>query len=110
MASIANKTFHSAENIASNISSDSKFIFQNTSDFIGFLKVENYVAGTYTVKIQHSPNKVDWFDLVSFVAVSSNGVQSVSTTDPVYPHVRSDVAVVGGDADITVQLWFDPNK
>ena len=110
MASIENVTFLNAVNVASNTSTDSQTVPQNSTSFIGFLKLENYVAGTYTVIIEHSADKASWETLASFAAASADGFEYVQITDSVLPQVRANITVAGGDADLTVQLWYDPNK
>lgn len=99
-----------SDNIASNTSSTSQTTSQKSTQFVGFLKVENHAAGTYTVKIEHSGNGVDWADLVSFTAISADGSEYINVTTSVLPNVRASVEVTSGDADITVDLFFDPNK
>lgn len=110
MASIARTKLITQVNIAANTTSDSQTLPQKATDFVAFLKIENYVAGTYNVTIEHSGNGVDYTALASFAALSANGSEYVQITDSVLSHVRAVVTVAGGDADVTVDLFSDPAK
>jgi len=91
---------------------------QSTKDrsdkFIGFLKATNVnAATTLDVKIQHSPNGTDWFDLATFAQlVGVNGQEAIQITVSVFPNLRGDYTLVGAtqSADILLELYSDNGK
>ena len=76
---------------------------------IGFCKISSYSAGTLTCKIQHSCDAVNWVDLISFAAKSSNTFEiAYPTLDKCLGYVRATVTAPGAtNANVLVQLWFD---
>lgn len=81
---------------------------------VGFLKITNYVSGTFTAKIQHSPNGRDWFDLVVFGAAKvANGFYKDFPIEDAYffscfQYVRAtlDDGGVASDATVLVELHY----
>jgi len=70
-------------------------------------------ATTINAKIQHSADKLNWFDLITFAAIA--GVASAEAKDPtvnVLPYVRAVATLTGGvqAATVTVALYFDKVK
>lgn len=66
---------------------------------------------TVNCKIQHSPDKTNWYDYVTFTAiVGTTGAEvKIPTNDRILPFVRSVVTLSGGVQTCTaeVDLWFE---
>lgn len=109
MASVDAVNFAIKKSIASNtVALDS--VGQNNRDFMAFLKVANHVAGTYDVQIQHSADRESWEVLADFANLSADGFEYIPISGPVLLNVRAVINVTGGDAEVTCQLWSDPNR
>ena len=87
--------------------------------FIAWLNVSaNDGATTVSAKIQHSPDKVNWIDVVSFAnVVNTTGVEAkheasfVVANQGLFPNVRCVVTLAGTpSATVEVSLWFDPDR
>ena len=80
-------------------------------DFKAFIKVTDSSSPVFTMKIQHSPNGVDWEDLATFSATSADGIESIdldNTTTHVFEHVRAITsAYTSGSATVLIQLFHD---
>jgi len=74
-------------------------------DFVAMLKVSNYASGSIAGKIQHSPDGLTWFDLVSFTGLSGDGVEIQPITGPVLSNVRADLTA--GEGDVICELRYD---
>lgn len=76
-------------------------------EFVGYMKVSN-ISGTlpsFTGKIQHSPDGVEWFDLVIFASKTTNSSEVASISVNVLPKVRGIISDVGGTGpSATVQI------
>ena len=114
MASILGKT------LASAVDTDATGVLKDVHDclqakdvnFIGILLIENASSLTgLVVKIQHSPDNVNWEDLITFGTKTANGFESVqidNTNVHVFQFVRANVtAITGGSADVTCNLHHD---
>lgn len=70
----------------------------------------NALAGL-VVKIQHSPDRSNWEDLITFTTATADGFESVqidNTNVHVFRHVRANVtAISAGSADLTCILHYD---
>lgn len=87
MASIEKRELLSAD--VSGGATGSTFELDKENNFIGFLKVSAYTSGTIDVRIQHSPNNSDWFDLVNFSDLVATGSEAVNITSNVFKYVRA---------------------
>lgn len=115
MSSAAKIVLLSSQVVTVTTSGDPVSLSQTSQRFIGFLKNSAVASGNYTVKIQHSPNKIDWFDLVSFTAVNAPavaGAEQKQVTDNVFVYVRATVTVAAGvgDGTLLVELHFQESK
>jgi hypothetical protein len=94
--------------------SDAVGTTQKAKSFIGYLSVTAInAATTITAKIQHSPDKTNWYDLVTFAAlVGVVGNERVFVSTAVFPNVRGVATLAGGPPTATakIELWFDPDK
>lgn len=82
------------------------------TNFIGFIKASNSSSANIVVKIEHSPNGEDWFDLITFTTITADVIEAITldrTTDHVFEYVRADVEVSSGSADIICNLHYDRN-
>ena len=111
MASATNITLRNGEtlNIGANQASSVLSLPPGSSQFQGVLKVENGVGATVTARIEHSPDRVNWFTVLTLTQ-AGNGVDIDSSVQLWFPNVRTDIDVAGAAADVTCQLWFDPGK
>lgn len=110
MASNHGKVLFNAESISATVNSEPQELQAGDVNFIAFLKIENNSGANVATKIQHSPNGVDWFDLVSFVATGGNTTEKINidnTTDHVFEHVRAVATHTAGSADFTIILHYD---
>lgn len=68
---------------------------------------------TLTGKIQHSADKVHWYDYMNFTVVPHILTSELKfpTNASVLPYVRSSVALAGGalTATVAINLFFEPN-
>lgn len=107
MASVNRRQLYEAA-VTANVNSDSQSLEHLENNFIGYLRVTDYVAGTFTVLIQDSPDGVNWFTLVTFVAASANGAQAVAASRAAMVNVRANIVTAAGpDATIHVSLLND---
>jgi hypothetical protein len=84
---------------------------QSQVDFVGHLKISSYSAGTFVGKIQHSPDLVDWFDLVTFSSLTENAIELKFPTTPLLGHVRASIAASSTpDARIKIELHYRTSK
>jgi hypothetical protein len=70
-------------------------------------------ATTIAAKIQHSPDKIHWYDYITFTnIVGAAGFQALPTTSrdlAVFAYVQAVVVLTGATklADITVDIWYE---
>jgi hypothetical protein len=70
-------------------------------------------ATTIIAKIQHSPDKVNWYDYMTFMGiVGAAGTEArypVTTDQAVLPYLRAQVALSGAAtiATVAIDLWFE---
>ena len=118
MASTHVKTFYAAEALTAASSNSSGTnphqVLAKDGCFIGFFKAASVdAATTVSAKIQHSPNNVEWYDLITFTdLVGASGDQHISVnsvTTHVFQHIRGVVELAGATlaATCTIQLFFD---
>lgn len=110
MASNHGKVLFNAQATAATTTSDSQELLTKDVNFIAFLKIENESSANYALKIEHSPNGVDYFTLVTFVATGGNTTEKINldnTTNHVFEHVRAVATRTGGSADFTIILLYD---
>ena len=105
MASTNKRTLIGGSSISASVTTPSTGIQDVFTEFCGFLKSENSAGVSIAVKIQHSPNLVDWFDLVTFTAVAGDTVEKIDVSEIVFPNIRADVAHTSGSCDLTVELY-----
>lgn len=107
MSSIDNISFINAQNLSAATTSDSQTTSLGDVDHVAVLKLANTSGATVGGVIEHSFDKVTWATLHTFGGLSADGLESGEVTAIVGPHVRADLTVSGGTADVTCQLWFD---
>lgn len=96
--------------VVTDITTEKISLSARARNMIGFLKISNYVSGTFTVKIQHSPNGTDWFDLIVFgLPKVANGIFEDFPIKDAYffscfQYVRATLDDGGVASDATVQL------
>ena len=91
MASIAKIELLKLTGLSAATTGDAKSLEAASKDFGAVLKAKHYVSGTIAVKIQLSHNNEDWFDLVTFTAVTANGSEFKAISAPVLTNLRSVV-------------------
>lgn len=76
-----------------------------TPPFMAFLNLSAIGGGTsLVVKLQHSPDGVNWIDLVTFAAKTAVGVEAVAITGPVFPNLRVFPTFTGGTLTGTAEV------
>ena len=112
MSSNSKVTLLDSTSLIASVTGDSKSLEPKWKNTVGFIKISNYAAGTFTAKIQHSPNGVDWFDLKAFTgALAANTSELQFVTGAVLGQVRADVVAASSpDADVLVELYYDRDK
>lgn len=96
------------ESITGAVNGASKSLGTKGKDYICSLVVSNYSAGTVNSKVQHSPDGVNWVDLVTFAGLAANGVDVQTPTTPVLGFVRAITS--SGTADVKIDLNFSESK
>lgn len=96
------------ESIAGAVNGESKSLGTKGKDYICSLVVSNYSAGTVNSKVQHSPNGVDWVDLVTFTGLVADGVDLQVPSIPVLGFVRA--ITTSGTADVKIDLNYSESK
>lgn len=96
---------------------DTKSIEPRSNGFLGFVKTTaTNGATTVDAKIQHSPNKSDWFDVVSFTSIVGTNTSEVkditNLSGKLFTNLRAVVTLSGATQASTVEvtLWFDENR
>ena len=73
--------------------------------------ITNSDTPNFQLKIQHSPDRTNWEDLVTFSPITGDTSETVdldNTTSHVYEFVRViHAAWTAGDADVKVELFYD---
>ena len=94
--------------------SESISLNSNWSRFIGVLSITNFVSGEFCVAIQHSPDKVNWSNLISFAPQKT--ANELSIAYPIHdvffhsclPYIKAVVDVDGvSSAAVKVELFYD---
>ena len=108
MASTGKTILIQKENITGNTTSSKISLGQGTTAFILLAKVENRVAGTFTVTFEHSADGITWKTLAALPAISSDTSEIDTTVDKIMTNVRASV-VTGGvpNADVTAEILYD---
>lgn len=113
---MASTSVHALMNKSLTASEDGTSLSINpqAKNFLGFLKATNVnAATTLDVVIEHSPNKTDWFEAAAFTQlVGTNGSEVKTLSDSLFVNVRASATLAGAtqEADVLVQLWYDPTK
>ena len=110
MASTQGKVLFNAESLSATTTSEPKITMAKDVNHIAYLKIENNASANFAIKIQHSPDNVNYFDLVTFVATGGNTTEKINidnTTDHVFEHVRAVATRTAGSADFTIILHYD---
>jgi hypothetical protein len=117
MASVSKIQLLNGSTVTATAAGASKTLEMYQTNFIAQLKLAGRTQGTYNVKLQHSPDGVTWFDLVSFTEVAAGATadevkQIAPSTTSVLPHIRAytTVTVAVGDAEVEVNLFFDRRR
>lgn len=96
----------SQASVGANITSIGKALDLKANQFVGLIKVSDYVGGDFDGKIQHSPNGSDWFDLATFATLSANGLEAIQIAVNIFPSVRGVLTTAAGpDATVEITLW-----
>ena len=113
MASTNKLSLVSQPALAANYTSAAQSLQPRSIDLIGVINCLNVdAATTVDAKVQHSPDNIIWFDLITFtsvVGVASNELKNVSV--PVLTYVRAVVTLSGTTklADVYVDLYLNPH-
>jgi len=94
--------------------SDAVSLNSNWTRFIGVLSITNFVSGEFCVFIQHSPDKVNWTNLISFAPQkTANDLVIAYPIHDVFfhsclPYVKAVVDIDGvSQADVKVEFFYD---
>ena len=106
------------ETITASINSDPVSLDSGQKNFLFHVKVSSRTNGTYTVKLQHSADKLAWVDVVTLAAIVSDTseiIQLVHATNFYKLHLasfaRAVVTYVGpGQASVVAELLYDRDK
>ena len=119
MASISKLTLTSAALTAVTTDSDAKSLQNKCQKFIAWVNVTVCdAATTVSAKLQHSPDKLIWVDVVSFTnIVGTTGSEakheaSFTGVGALFPNIRAVTTLAGATkaATVEVSLWFDDNR
>lgn len=114
MACVNKKVLFDGSTIATTTIGNAVSLEVYQKSFVAYLKVSGRTAGTYAVKIQHSPDGVNWFDNGAFASASTNTSEIIALTlgDLLLPNVRAVATVTSGpgDAEVLVELYYDKDK
>jgi hypothetical protein len=75
-----------------------------SNSHVGVLIVNNQAGANIDVKIQHSPDGINWIDKASFATATANGVEVIAIADPLLGSVRAVATVNAGQADIICDI------
>lgn len=105
------KTILLNQNVSATVTGDAVFLPMSAVDLIGFITVANRTGGTYTGKLEHSPDGNNWADLKAFTAISSNTSESQVCTGGACGWIRPVVTFgAGGVADVTISICYRESK
>jgi hypothetical protein len=112
MASVARRSLIDQQVNTATFEGGSQSVGQGDARFRAFLRVTDYVGGTFNCDIEHSPDGTNWFTLHTFAALAANGaLEADITTDSVFPNVRANAdGGAGADATIRVDLYYDKHR
>ena len=87
-------------------------LLSKDTNFVGSILIESASSLVgLVVKIQHSPDNVNYEDLITFATKTADGFESVqidNTNIHLFQYVRANVtAITGGSANVTVILHHD---
>lgn len=107
-----------SEALTASKTSDSVSLGPDSINFIGYLKVTaNNGATTVAAKLEHSPDKINWFPLCTFTnIVNTTGSEVIYQGATgfqvacVLPNVRAVVTLTGISATVDLSLWYDPRR
>jgi len=77
---------------------------------IGVLETANSAAANFTLTIEHSPNKIDWFTLASVPNLVGNGASKIDISINTFPNVRANLVRNAGSGDVICSVYFDKEK
>lgn len=107
-----------SEALTASKTSDSVSLGPDSINFIAYLKVTaNNGSTTVASKLEHSPDKINWFPLCTFTnIVNTTGSEIVYQLAPnfqvpsVLPNIRAVVTLTGVSATVDISLWYDPRR
>lgn len=73
-------------------------------DLIATIVCSVFTSGTIAAKIQHSHNGTNWFDLVSFAALTGTGSELKNITVPALGQLRVNTS--GGVGTLKIELAY----
>lgn len=82
-------------------------------DFVGLLSISAIGAGTtLTVKIQVSPDNVNWIDWITFTGATATGSEVIRATTFGMTYARAKFSFVAGTKTCTasVDLYYDKRR
>lgn len=83
-------------------------------NLIILLEISGYTDGSYTAKLQHSPDGVNWFDLNTTGALAADGAQfiaiSASSTFHLFRSVVTSTGVTTGATSVKAFLVHTENR
>lgn len=115
MAAINDREAYNATAVAASETGD---IVKLDSSYVRYIElIATTVSGTtptFDVKIEHSKDGVNFYDLKSFTQITANGKELIALTAQEQPmdNIRVDVVVTGTDplADLVVSVISDNVK
>lgn len=111
MASINRRLIYSGS-LTENLSGSAAVSIDNGDvDPILFIAASDVGAATsLVVKVQHSPDNLNWFDLVSFTALTAAGSELKFPTTAVLGLLRITAAFTGGATTSTLEVSLHSRK
>lgn len=103
---IQKKVYPSTALTAASTNGEGVGLDAKVGQFVGFLTVSAInAATTATVKIQDSPDKTNWTDVITFAAVAGAvGFEKKDITAKLLPYVRAVITLAGVTKAATVEV------
>ena len=101
------------ESVTTDVTSDAVSLDCYSSGFVGFIKVSDRSAGTFTGTIEHSPNGIDWFTYITFTAAIATNTSEIKfpTNDLCLTHIRAKLTTAAApDANVEISLCYSAKK
>lgn len=96
--------------ITGSVTGEAIEILSKDVNFVGHIVATGASSPNIAAKIQHSHDKLNWFDLLSFTAITANTAEIVqvdNTDTHVLRFVRAVLTHSSGSANVNVDLCYD---